>query len=236
MRLAPTATVSMRTPPSLRPRPGPSSSHKSLGHFSPSRGGSSAEGSSASASASPTASDSPDQSAGDSGSESEKVSEAPALACQSRPSRPRPRVWCSATSRQGWVSPARRPWGDAGPGSPPSSSGAGRVAAVSRWPPDWRARSSSRVFVESSRATTSTLRPGSSGSSCCHSASAPQLRWPVSAITAGGAWAPASCAGSSGCRSGTRRPSSASACSARRSPGRSRRTALRRAAARAVPR
>ena len=95
--------------------PGASSSHRSLGHFKPMRGAARPVrlgGSSASASATPTASDRPDQSRGANGSASEKVSDAPALDCQLRPLRPRPRVCCSATSRQGWVSPLRRPCGE----------------------------------------------------------------------------------------------------------------------------
>jgi hypothetical protein len=127
-------------------------------------------GSSASAIATPTASDRPDQSAGLIGNESENVSEAPMLACQVRPRRPRPPVWCSATSRQGCTSAARRPK------APLSmlrrtctSSSVGGSART-------RARSSRALLVETLRATTSTLRPGNSGSSRCHSASAPHCK------------------------------------------------------------
>ena len=87
-------------------------SQMSLGHFSCKRGAWSARssGSSASAIAQPTASDRPDQSTAASGKPSENVSDAPpSLDCQTRPCRPRPALWCSATSRQGFRSIARRP-------------------------------------------------------------------------------------------------------------------------------
>src|SRR5204862_2221452 len=115
-------------------------------------------GSSASASAAPIASDKPDQSGGVNGSASEQVSDAPTLDCQLRPQRPRPRVWSSATSRHGCVSPARRPSGVASAsGIGPligGSSSPGLDGPPSGQPPERRARSTSTVLVDSQRATT----------------------------------------------------------------------------------
>src|SRR6185312_2038545 len=92
--------VSIRIPPSLRsPRASPS--HRSFGHFSRT------SGCRLSATLIPTASDSPDQSGGASGRPSEKVSDAPGALRQGRPSRPRPAVCCSATSRTGAMCPSR---------------------------------------------------------------------------------------------------------------------------------
>ena len=179
MRLLPTLTVSISTPPSLRPRPGPSSSQRSFGHFSAMRGHAAAPpgscGSSASATARPTASDKPPHCCGANGIDNEKVNDAPALLTQSRPRRPRPRVCSSATSRHGEMSPDRRPCGvrslrDAPPSSP------GRVTGDSGLPLKARARSSSRVLVDSTRACTSTLIPGNSGARLSHRLSAPQCR------------------------------------------------------------
>ena len=116
---------SIRMPPSLRGRPPvPLINRRSFGHFTPMRGGcgkgvgcaelgqsgdgdacGEAVASSASASATPTASDSPDQSARCSGSDSEKVSEAPASASQLRPWRPRPWVCAKAISNAGVAIP-----------------------------------------------------------------------------------------------------------------------------------
>ena len=200
MRRSPTCTVSIRMPPTLRPMasavvaevvgavlcadvlPTPAapraSSSRSLGHLMPSRGGwPGCGGSSASARARPTASDRPDQSAGASGSASEKVSDAPALDSQALPCRPRPRVWCSATSRQGWVSAWRRPGRRSVPAA--LSSSPSREWASPRGRFSRRERSSNSVLVEAARATTSTLKPGSRGASCCHSVSAPQCKWGV---------------------------------------------------------
>ena len=137
----------------------------------------------------------------------ENVSDAPALDTQSRPSRPRPRVCSSATSRQACRSCWRRPCGVRGSRERTSIS-PGRDTRASCWPLLTRARSSSRVLVESTLASTSTVMPGSSGSSCSHSAVAPQLGWcRISVMQPCPASAPAWCAGSSGCRSGTRNPS-----------------------------
>ena len=179
MRLLPTLTVSINTPPSLRPRPGPSSSHRSFGHFSAMRGRAAASangcGSSASATARPTASDKPPHCCGASGIDNEKVSDAPALLTQSRPRRPRPRVCSSATSRQGEMSPDRRPCGVRSSRDAPSSS-PGRVTGDSGLPLKARALSSSRVLVDSTRACTSTLMPGNSGTRLSHRLSAPHCR------------------------------------------------------------
>ncbi len=222
MRRRPTASVSIRIPPSLRPRPGPSSSQRSLGHFRPMRAATLPwGGSSASASATPAASDSPPQSAGASGSASEKVSEAPRTERQVRPWRPRPWVCSSATSRQGRVSTARRPSGGAASGAP--SRTPGRVAGWPGQPPDSRTRSSSRLLVDSQRATTSTETPGSTSHSRLHSASTSHdgrragdagpggLTGRSMAVGTGeragrgpSAWARASCRGSAACRSGKR--------------------------------
>ena len=176
MRRCPTGTDSIRMPPSLRGGCVPSMSIRSLGHFkpmnAPPRG---PAGSSASASATPIASDSPDQSGGVNGKASEQVSEAPALDCQLRPQRPRPRVCCSATSRQGWVSPARRPrrvLSSSGIGPLiGGSSSPGREGTTSDRPPERRARSTSTVLLDSQRATTSIDRPGSNADSSLHSGS-----------------------------------------------------------------
>ena len=218
-RWRPRITVSIRMPPSLRPIgqlgsagsvvwPMASRSSRSLGHFSPSRAGwPGLAGSSASTKARPTASDIPDQSAGASGSASEKVSDAPTLDCQALPWRPRPWLWCSATSKQG----ARSAGVDAGGNALPAR----------------RARSSNSVLVEPTLATTSTRRPGNSGASRACRAPAPQFRLGVLGMGRGGAalkpgpaalpsfeaswaswafpasWARASCPGRSWRRSGT---------------------------------
>jgi len=104
------------------------------------------------------------------GSDSENVSEAPGDACQLRPRRPRPPVWCSATSRQGCTSAARRP--NAALSTLRRTCTSSSVGGSTRT----RARSSRALLVDTLRATTSTLRPGSSGSSCSHKASAPHCK------------------------------------------------------------
>jgi len=57
-----------------------------------------------------------------------------------------------------------------------TSSWPGVVTGASRQPLERRARSSSWVLVESVLATISTLMPGSTASSCCHSVWAPHRR------------------------------------------------------------
>ena len=125
------------------------SSHRSFGHFRPMRGGaSSTGGSSASASATPTASDRPDQSRGASGSASEKVSDAPGADCQPRPWRPRPRGLVLGHQQAGL-----RVAGAAAVRLAPSARrrSCRALTGALRWP--LRARSSSRVLVDSARAT-----------------------------------------------------------------------------------
>src|SRR3990167_471033 len=133
-------------PPSLRSPP-LAPSHRSLGHFRPTRGTAPPAGGSAgcrlSATLTPTASDRPDQFTGANGIPKENVSESPAWLCQARPMRPRPAVCCSATSNTGSTCPAR-------------------------------ARRISSVLVESTLGNTSTVNPGSCGATASHRASAGQ--------------------------------------------------------------
>ena len=104
----------------------------------------------------------------------EKVNDSPAVECHTRPWRPRPLVCTSATSRQARLSSLRRPCGVGASAPQLVASSPGVSTGASRRPLEWRARSSSRVLVESALATISTLMPGSSASSSCHSGSAPQ--------------------------------------------------------------
>ena len=124
----------------------------------------------------------------------------PALACQARPWRPRPAVWCSATSRQAASRRGRRRALDAAPhlrsrrSARTASSGALEQRGVGR----------------GGRATTSTLRPGSAARAAPKRFGVPVQRGRrASRLSASArAW----CRGTSCCRSGTRTPSSASAC------------------------
>ncbi len=58
----------------------------------------------------------------------------------------------------------------------------GVVTGAWRWPPTGAPGRAAGCWSNRTRATTSTLRPGSSGSSVCHSASASQCRWRPSDI------------------------------------------------------
>ena len=133
-------------PPSLRSSPAPPS-HRSLGHFRPTRGaalpGDGSMGCRLSATLTPTASDRPDQSAGANGKPSENISESPGWLRQARPSRPRPAVCCSATSSTGSDCPAR-------------------------------ARRINSVLLESTVGSTSTVKPGNCGTTASQMASAGQ--------------------------------------------------------------
>jgi hypothetical protein len=145
---------------------------------------------------------------GASGRASEKVSEAPSADCQARPRRPRPRVWCSATSRQGGR-----------PGAGRRRAGASASARAGRR--STRVGRLGRRQHLHAQARQQRLQR-------CHSASAPQAD----------ACGPSSSAQRLGAsmvprQSGLPQRQAYSffslGVSARRSPGRSRRTALRRA-------
>ena len=164
----PAETVSISTPPSLRPRAGASISQRSLGHFRPRRG------------AAP---------AGPADRARRPVPRPPPATGPTSPRGDRQRARRSARRRRrapaaahaaapaglvlghqqaGLASAARRPKAALSTlrcTSTSALSGSGRTST--------RARSSSAVLVDAQRSTTSTLRPGSRSRSCSHSASAP---------------------------------------------------------------
>ena len=212
-------------PPSLRADPSGSISHRSLGHFRPRAGAPSRRGlgSSASHSATPTASDSPDSATPLSGARSEQVSEAPGADCHARPSRPRPPVCVSATSRHGASAVSRGPnarLSTLARRSPLSCAGSPRAA---------RAASSRAELVDATLNAVWTCRPGSMGCSCacnasaCNASACKTSACDARACSQGGgaggftaACVPASCRDNPTCRSGIRTAFSAWGCTSRR--------------------
>ena len=162
--------VSIRMPASLLP-----SLSRSFGHFS-CTGTSCAA--SASASATPTASGRPSRRCGEPANfhASEKVSESPAADSQLRPARPRPALWCSATSRVGraQLRRARHQVGVGRAGFGHHLDVDGGAAAARRWRPrSWRrsraacaarARTPGRRRRSAARAAAWRPRPSATGS------------------------------------------------------------------------
>ena len=147
----PTATVSISTPPSLRPAWPSTATGRSAtsGRCAARR----RDGSSASASATPTASDRPDQSARRQRQRERERQRGAGARCQLRP---------MAAAAGGLVLGDQQ----AGLRSPARPTRRGTCAAAPRHRRGRAARSSSSRVGRSVRATTSTTSPGSSGSSC----------------------------------------------------------------------